>query len=215
MKMRHFLFSPIFLIFVSIKHKNTMLFLLFSWLLYGFIHSLMASYFFKDFMSKILGKYVHFYRLIYNFIAFALLIPVLALQFSLEKIPLWQVSDYQSVIGKFISVLGVIFVAIALQGYDLSEFLGTDFGKKNKESAFKTDGLLEYVRHPIYTGTLLLIWGFFIADASTRSLTGAVALTIYVLIGIYFEEKKLIMVFGEQYRNYQKQVPMLIPFLKF
>jgi protein-S-isoprenylcysteine O-methyltransferase Ste14 len=55
----------------------------------------------------------------------------------------------------------------------------------------------------------------FVTDASTRSLTSAIAITIYLFVGIYFEEKKLIEVFGEKYKKYQHDVPMLIPFLKF
>jgi methanethiol S-methyltransferase len=192
-----------------------MFILFFAWLLYGAIHSLMASSFFKDFMSKILGKNYRFYRLIYNLIAFASLIPVLILQFSVEKTSLWQVSDYEQVIGKFICVWGVIFIATALQGYDLGEFSGFDLANDNKPQELKTDGLLKYMRHPIYFGILLLVWGLFIADASTRNLTGAIAVTIYLLVGIYFEEKKLVETYGEAYQNYQKQVAMLIPFLRF
>ncbi|MEN9612759.1 MAG: hypothetical protein RLZZ628_3573 [Bacteroidota bacterium] len=189
--------------------------LFFSWLFYGAIHSLMASNYFKNFVAEKMGKYVRFYRLFYNVIAFVLLIPVLALQFSTEKNTLWQVSDYEAIIGKFISVLGTIFIAIALQGYDLGEFSGIHFKKHDEIPAFKTDGLLQYMRHPIYFGILLLFWGLFVADASTKSLLGAIAVTIYLLIGVYFEEKKLVLVFGEKYKAYQKNVPMLIPFLRF
>lgn len=216
-KIRHFLFHHIFTTFVfySPKYKNTMLLLSFAWLLYGAIHSLMASNFFKAFMLKISGEKFRFYRLLYNAIAFTSLILVLYLQFSTEKAILWQVSDYEQVIGKFICVFGVIFIATALQGYDLSEFSGIGFKKNNEPQELKTDGLLQYVRHPIYFGILLLVWGFFISDALTRSLSTAIAVTIYLLIGIYFEEKKLILTFDEQYKAYQKQVAMLIPFLRF
>ena len=192
-----------------------MLLLAFTWLLYGAIHSLMASNYFKNFAVKILGKYFRFYRLIYNFLAFILLIPVFVMQFSTIKETLWQVSVYQPVIGKFISVWGAILIATALQGYDLSEFSGLDFNKSQEKNEFKNDGLLKYMRHPIYFGILLLVWGMFIADASTRSLAGAIAVTIYLFVGIYFEEKKLIEIFGEKYKRYQQDVPMLIPFLRF
>lgn len=192
-----------------------MVFLFLSWLLYGAIHSIMASNAFKDFASKILGKNFKFYRLIFNLIAFVSLIPVLVLQFSIEKVALWQVSDYERVIGKFISVWGVIFIATALQGYDMGEFSGINFKKNDETPTLKTDGLLKYVRHPIYFGTLLLVWGFFVADASVSNLVGAIAVTIYLLIGIHYEERKLVLIFGEAYKNYQQKVAMLLPFLKF
>jgi len=192
-----------------------MLLLAFAWLLYGAIHSFMASNYFKNFVVKILGKYFRFYRLIYNVLAFVLLIPVFAVQFSTEKEMLWQISIYQPVIGKFITICGVLFVFRALQGYDLLEFSGLDFNKKQEQGEFKSDGLLKYMRHPIYFGILISVWGIFLADASTRSLTSAVAITIYLFVGIYFEEKKLLAAFGEKYKRYQQEVPMLIPFLKF
>lgn len=192
-----------------------MFLLAFAWLLYGAIHSFMANNYFKNLAAKMLGKYFRFYRLIYNILAVVLLVPVLGIQFSTEKEVLWQVSIYQPIIGKFISVWGAILIATALQGYDLREFSGLDFNKNQEKNEFKNDGLLKYMRHPIYFGVLLLVWGMFIADASIRSLTGAVAVTIYLFVGIYFEEKKLIEVFGEKYKRYQQDVPMLIPFLRF
>jgi protein-S-isoprenylcysteine O-methyltransferase Ste14 len=39
-------------------------------------------------------------------------------------------------------------------------------------------------------------------------------LTLYVLIGTWLEERKLVLEFGEAYLRYQRQVPMLIPFAK-
>lgn len=192
-----------------------MLSLAFAWLLYGTIHSIMASNYFKKFAAKLLGTNFRFYRLIYNFLAIILLIPVFIIAHSAPKNPLWQVSLFQIIIGQIMSFYGLFFILKALRGYDLGEFSGFDFDKKQAKNEFKNDGLLKYMRHPIYFGILVLIWGIFITDASTRSFSNAIALTIYLFIGIYFEEKKLVEVFGEEYERYQQNVPMLIPFLKF
>ena len=39
----------------------------------------------------------------------------------------------------------------------------------------------------------------------------ALILTVYLIIGTFLEERKLVYEFGDQYRNYQKQVSMLLP----
>jgi methanethiol S-methyltransferase len=39
-------------------------------------------------------------------------------------------------------------------------------------------------------------------------------LTVYVIIGTLFEEKKLVLEIGDYYIKYQLEVPMLIPFTK-
>jgi protein-S-isoprenylcysteine O-methyltransferase Ste14 len=41
-----------------------------------------------------------------------------------------------------------------------------------------------------------------------------IVLTIYVIIGTFLEERKLILEFGDTYLKYKQDVPMLIPFVK-
>jgi protein-S-isoprenylcysteine O-methyltransferase Ste14 len=39
----------------------------------------------------------------------------------------------------------------------------------------------------------------------------AAAMTGYVLLALQFEERDLIKIFGDRYRDYRRRVPMLIP----
>ena len=75
----------------------------------------------------------------------------------------------------------------------------------------KVEGIHHYVRHPLYSGTILFVWGLFFIFPLLTNLIAVILLTLYVLIGIQFEEKKLLMEFGKAYSDYMENVPMLIP----
>ena len=75
-------------------------------------------------------------------------------------------------------------------------------------------GLHKYVRHPLYFGTLLFVGGLFLLLPLLSNLIAAIVITVYVLIGIQLEEKKLFLEYGEEYRKYSGRVPKLIPKIK-
>ena len=78
----------------------------------------------------------------------------------------------------------------------------------------KVEGIHRYVRHPLYLGTILFVWGLFFIFPLLNNLIAVVLLTVYVFIGIGFEEKKLIKEFGKKYEEYISAVPMLLPNFK-
>lgn len=73
------------------------------------------------------------------------------------------------------------------------------------------NGIHRYMRHPLYTGTIMVVWGFCFLFPYLNNLIAVILLTLYVIIGIRFEEKKLITEFGNKYVDYMKKVPALIP----
>ena len=74
---------------------------------------------------------------------------------------------------------------------------------------FDLGGPYLWVRHPLYFFSLVLIWTAPVIS-SDRLLFNALW-TIWIVLGSYLEEKDLVAEFGERYRNYQKTVPMLLP----
>lgn len=74
----------------------------------------------------------------------------------------------------------------------------------------KENFLYRIVRHPIQTGVLLGIWST--ANMSATQFMLSLCLTIYMFIGLYFEEKSLVDHFGDSYLDYKNRVPAIIPF---
>ncbi|MEP6872983.1 MAG: methanethiol S-methyltransferase [Burkholderiales bacterium] len=77
------------------------------------------------------------------------------------------------------------------------------------EARFKTPLLYRHVRHPLYAGLLLSLWS--VPVMTVGRLLFASGLSTYILVGIAFEERDLLRLFGERYRQYREQVGMPIP----
>ena len=67
---------------------------------------------------------------------------------------------------------------------------------------------MAFVRHPWYLAALLLIWA---RDLTLADLVVNAVLVGYLWGGTLLEERKLVQTYGEEYRRYQAQVSMLIP----
>ncbi len=70
----------------------------------------------------------------------------------------------------------------------------------------------KHVRHPLYFGLLVGFWAT--PTMTVTHLVFAIVCTGYIIIGALLEERDLIAEFGDKYRAYKANVPMLIPFLQ-
>jgi protein-S-isoprenylcysteine O-methyltransferase Ste14 len=76
----------------------------------------------------------------------------------------------------------------------------------------KTIGFYRFVRHPLMTGFLIAFWAT--PTMSVGHLYFAAVSTAYMLIAVQIEERDLLRVFGDEYRDYQKRVGGIIPRLR-
>ncbi len=139
------------------------------------------------------------------------LLLLLYYQFSFKSSPLFA-SAITGWISLFLLVIpGVTIMLVAIYKY-FRLLSGVRTLYQAKESAeLKTGGMHTYMRHPLYAGTLLFIWGLFFIFPFLNNFISVIVITVYVLIGIEYEERKLIIEFGEAYKNYRLKVPKLIP----
>jgi protein-S-isoprenylcysteine O-methyltransferase Ste14 len=74
---------------------------------------------------------------------------------------------------------------------------------------FKVTYFYKFVRHPLYVGWFLIFWAT--PQMSLGHLLFAIGMSAYILIAIRYEERDLVTFHGQDYLNYQRKVPMLIP----
>jgi len=82
-------------------------------------------------------------------------------------------------------------------------------GKEYRPPQFRTPSLYRLVRHPLYVGWLVIFWAA--PTMTVAHLVFAFMTTAYILIAIRFEERDLAEAFGDDYVDYRRRTPMLVP----
>jgi protein-S-isoprenylcysteine O-methyltransferase Ste14 len=188
------------------------------WITFCATHSALISTTFTNILKQKTGNAYRFHRLFYNTFSIATLIPVVLYTLSIKQQPFFVWNGYLLPIKYILMAAGILFFIMGAQRYSFSQFAGIRQIRKgiehnliNKTGKLSSSGILGAVRHPFYAGLFPLIWArnldmaFFIVN---------IILSVYLIIGIILEECKLVLEFGDAYREYQQKVSMLFP-LKF
>jgi methanethiol S-methyltransferase len=69
---------------------------------------------------------------------------------------------------------------------------------------FRVVGPFHWVRHPIYLGWVLVVFG--VPHMTATRLAFAVISSAYLVVAIPFEERSLVEMFGDEYERYQQAV---------
>jgi len=136
-----------------------MLWLVLSVLLWGLLHSLLASLKVKELARQVFGPGVNrFYRLAYNVFAGVSFLPVLAVMFLVSDRSLYIVPLPWSLFLVAGELLAVAALVVGFLQTDAWEFLGLrQLGESDRPSKLTTSGLKHYVRHPLYSAGLAFI----------------------------------------------------------
>jgi protein-S-isoprenylcysteine O-methyltransferase Ste14 len=187
-----------------------------GWIVFCGLHSLLASTSVKQKLNKDFAPFFRRYRLYYTLFSVFSFGLVLWYQFNLSSPYIYIPFFLSSLLGTITGCAGLMIMAICIRKYfgRLSGLKTLFADEINSGNQLIISGIHRHVRHPLYAGTFLFIWGLFIFLPLTSLLISNFIITVYTLIGIRLEEEKLVKEFGESYRMYQKKVPKLIPTLK-
>jgi methanethiol S-methyltransferase len=128
----------------------------------------------------------------------------------------WQIADPQiamavtglSIFGWMIARTST-FLINHFELFGLHQVVNNLVGRQMPPQRFRAPLFYKLVRHPIYLGFIIAFW--VAPTMSTGYLLFAAATTAYIFVGIFFEERDLVDLFGENYRSYKDRVSMLAP----
>ena len=181
------------------------------WLLFGILHSVLAANWWKGRMQQWLGVNYKFYHFSYSVFAAVTLIGILLFQVYLSSELLYEAPLWVKALLCLPLLAGLIIMAALIRKYFFSLSGISVFYKEHPPVALELGGLHQYVRHPLYSGTLLFIWSLCCIYPYLKNVLACIVITLYTVLGARLEEKKLVARFGEKYIAYKKRVPMLLP----
>lgn len=175
-------------------------------------HSVMVRKSFRQRVIKIFSP--HYDGAIYA-ITSGIALAIVVLFWQRSQIPVLILQGVPKLIVSICNLLGILLFVIGASSLRPFDPLGigpirTHLREiKYKPGTFVIRGPYKWVRHPLYLGVLLMFWAN--PNLTADRLLFSSLWTGWILIATLLEERDLIRDFGDVYLQYQKTVPMLIP----
>ena len=185
-------------------------------LLMGLQHSVMARPAFKAACVKIIRPEIERS----NYVLLSGLV-FIAISFFWQPLngSLWHIENQAAQVvltviqtAGWILAVGSSFAINHFELFGLQQVWFYFVSKPEPKPTFTDRNIYRFVRHPLQLGVLIGIW--VTATMTMTHLMLSVGLTVYIFIGLYFEERDLVRTLGAEYANFKKRVPMILPGLK-
>ncbi|MGJ5175547.1 methanethiol S-methyltransferase [Bradyrhizobium oligotrophicum] len=181
---------------------------------FGIQHSIMARPTFKRWFTRVIPAAAE--RSTYVLLS-SLMLLLLFWQWRPIPTPVWHA---EGLVANVLTGVHWLGWSIALAStymidhfdlFGLRQAIHAVRGAEPTAHPFRTPLLYRLVRHPLMLGFLLAFWAT--PEMTVGHLLFAALNTAYILVGLWFEERDLIVQFGAAYQHYRQRVPMLLPLL--
>jgi protein-S-isoprenylcysteine O-methyltransferase Ste14 len=176
-------------------------------------HSVMARKSFKERWTRVINPAME--RSTYLLATGVLLLPMLALWQPIDGV-LWSVeSGWGRALIQGAALFGWAYLFVASFAISHFELFGLqqvwrEFrGQAPLALPFRERWMYRFDRHPIMTGFLLGLWCT--PHMTVGHVQWSIGMTLYMAIGVHFEERAMRREWGEAYEDYRRRVPTLVP----
>lgn len=152
----------------------------------------------------------------YRFFAWECILAIFLL-----NVDFWFVkpSDWHQIISWLLLIISLIPLAFGV--HSLRTRGKPDPGREGdaallsfeKTTTLVTGGIYRYIRHPLYSSLLLLLWGIFFKVPSISGSALVVTGTVFLLATARADEQECILFFGHSYRSYMNRTKRFIPYI--
>jgi len=180
-----------------------------SGLIFAVSHSILAADRYKHWIYHY-GCSEQRYRLFYSIIAVLSTGLWILFIHGLPDVPLYQTDGLVWGLLVSMQILGATIVLAALLPIDGLAFLGLRDDKQGVDP-FIILGIYRHIRHPMYSGAMLILLAM--PEQSSNGLHFTLLVCLYFMIGARFEESRM-LVSHPDYADYRRRVPGFIPGIK-
>ncbi|MEO8171684.1 MAG: NnrU family protein [Sediminibacterium sp.] len=185
--------------------------LIFLWIIFGIVHRGLSSGIVTRAATRLMGKAAKYYRAVYSLFVLIALLFLIHYHFAAIDTILFRPHWIEKIIAGILIIGSVVIMVVYVWSYIISfSGVGVVLGMEGKNELQQT-GLYAYSRHPMFAGAILFVWGVFLGYPYMNNLVSAGCVTVYAFINIYVVEKRLRLTYGDPYKVYGENVPLLFP----
>src|SRR5688572_10117599 len=149
------------------------------WVLFGILHSVLAAGWWKQKMQRWLGANYKYYHFSYSVFAAVFLIGILVFQYTMHSPLLYEAPVWVKGLLCLPVLAGLLIMLVVIRKYFFSLSGISVFYKQQPPPVLEQGGLHRFVRHPLYSGTLLFIWSLFFIFPYLNNLLACIVITLY------------------------------------